>query len=121
MLGFKRWLIVLLLLSGNCFANTAFVNNDYFLYYLNTGTNGNEATLYYGAITREDKNQNWVEFDKMAEVQVEGCPMGYKANLVCKINKFLEADQNNRSSMIKVLVNRPVIIPVAQMVAMDLS
>lgn len=48
-------------------------------------------------------------------------PMGYKANLVCKINKILEADQNNRASMVKVLVNKPVIFPMAQMVVIGLN
>lgn len=117
----QRLFIVFLLCSSSSFASTIFVKDYYGLFYFINDTNIQEPSLYYGKVTREDSNQNWIEFDKMAEVVVEGCPLGYKTNLVCKINKFLEADRNNRASMVRVLVNRPFIFPVASMVVTSLD
>jgi|GEM_PF-4070406 len=113
----KRCLFILLLLSGQCFAGMSATSSDYFLYYLNTGNS--DPHLFYGKITRE--TQSVVEFDKLAEVQVDGCPIENTQNLMCKINAFLQADKSNRSAMVKVQVNKPVMVAVAQMVLVNVD
>jgi len=119
MIIFKRCVLVLLLLSSQCFAKTAVTGDRYYLYYV--ASTNNDTHLYYGKAILGGFGTAFVEFDQLAEVKSNNCSGTATRLLTCKINKFLQADKNNRAELVEVLVNKPTMFSDTPLVAIRLD
>jgi hypothetical protein len=118
-IGLKRCIFILLLLSSQCFAETKQLEDNYYLYYVTSSTN--ETNLYYGKVLRGGVGTAFIEFNQLAVVKPNNCSGSSNQVLTCKINKFMQADKANRAALLDILVNKPIEYSNTPLVAIKLN